>query len=321
MTQETPERKKKKPWLPVLTALLLLAACLWCVWHFWSQYYEKSSLVAQQEAELASLMEQKKNYESLLGMEPCAARDALPKFQVKPKSEPISEKPAVIPDAAQQASGDVDDIEAACVFLVSVDGNKVMTGSGFFVAPGYVVTNRHVVEKGNGNVLVTSKAMGNPAKGKVVAIGPGSLDCAIVEVPVPDNAKVALLPFAEAVKKTEKIGAWGYPNLVGKNDPAYNRLLKGDLQATPELSYSEGVVSAILERDPRLIVHTAPISPGNSGGPLVNSSGAVTGINTLITLDEDSYRQASIAISAEDVKKFLTAHGIKLTTAKAAKPE
>lgn len=319
MSQTTGDVRVRKPWLPIVLGLLLLCACAWCFWQLWNHFHSSASLRGSQQAELASLATQKKNYESLLDMEPCDARNAWPQAKSTQQSSPVSEKaPPESPVAAVAAN--TEDVEAACVFIVSPLGNAVSTGSGFFVAPGYVATNRHVVEK-SGNVLVTSKALGAPAKGKVVALGSGDLDCAIVEVEMPAGAKVSILPFSDAVKKTEKIGAWGFPNLVGKNDPAYNNLMHGDLKAVPELSYSEGVVSAILDRKPKLVVHTAPISPGNSGGPLVNANGEVTGINTLITLDEDSYRQASIAISGNDVKDFLASRGVKITAGKTGKRE
>ena len=45
------------------------------------------------------------------------------------------------------------------------------TGSGFFVAPGYVATNKHVVAGANGKILVTSKSLSQPSMAETVALG------------------------------------------------------------------------------------------------------------------------------------------------------
>lgn len=318
------EKAGRSHWLPIALGLLLLGLSVWCLWIIRDYFQEREAGSRAYEAEIAQLANRKKDYETLIGLEPCAAQELWQKSHKEAAVPQASEAGAKSsPAPAGGVSLPVEDIEDACVFLVSGDGSHLMTGSGFFVAPGIIATNRHVVEKGSGKVLVTSKALGEAVQGQVVAIAPpGDLDCAIVSVQVPEKAKVSILPFAQNVKKTQKIGAWGFPDLVGKNDPGYRRLLKGeDIHAVPELSYTEGVVSAILDRVPHLIVHTASISPGNSGGPLVNEQGEIVGINTLITLDEDSYRQASIAISGEEVKSFLASHGVSPRTGNIAKQE
>lgn len=313
--------KKSKPILPILLGALLFCGAIYCCWLLWERMSADAGEAQDAMNRLAAVKQERANLEQILELDPCAA-----KKQLEPgtpgKGEGASATPAQeeaslgapkIASNTSSAPADIDEIEAGCVFLVSPQGGRgISTGSGFFVAPGYVLTNKHVVAGGNDNVLVTSKALGRPVVGKVAARSPSDeYDFALVAVKMPPDAKVGILKFAKDLKKTEKAGAWGFPGLVGQADPGYQKLLHGDLTAMPELSYTEGVISAILDRRPRLVVHSAPISPGNSGGPLVNSAGEVTGINTMISLDEDSYRQASIAIAGEELKKFLLEHGVK----------
>lgn len=311
-------------WLPFLLFSLFLLCFCYCLWLLWEQYAALAENAADEKSQEELLLAQKKELEELLKLPPCEARKRVallpgtsgaeksPDLPITPVTPENSEQAPARPQS-QSALQLPDKIESACVFLVSLAGaNKLSTGSGFFIAPGYIATNRHVVGANPGRILVTSKALGQPVAGKVVARSAGKgEDFAIVAVTPPEDAKISHLKLVTDPKKTQKVGAWGFPNIIGKNDPAYASLLKGEnLRAVPELSYSEGVISAVLDRNPKIIVHTAPISPGNSGGPLLDEKGDVVGINTMITLDEDSYRQASIALSAEDLARFIKANGI-----------
>ncbi len=339
MTKKT--NLRALPWLPIILGLLLLLGAGFLCWQLYGQYQSRLLGQADSLKKLEAINKSSAELEALLGLDPCAARDGLQKLgpllflptpaaESSQKNAPEEQRGPVAEPKAQEnkspekaetgqtsasakASGP-DDIESACVFLASANAKgQLSTGSGFFVAPGKILTNRHVVENASGKILVTSKYLSAPVFGRILAISKDrDRDYALLDVQLPEKSAVTVLPLAKSVKRTDKVGAWGFPDVIGKNDPSYGRLLSGeDLSARPELSYSEGVVSAILERNPPLIIHTAPISPGNSGGPLLNAKGEVVGINTMITIDDDSYRQASIALASADLRKFLESAGLK----------
>ena len=212
-----------------------------------------------------------------------------------------------------------DMIERATVFVVSINANKdsVRSGTGFFVAPGIILTNRHVVGEDSAKTIVLNNALGRPVSARVIAIGGTTArDYALLRMVQADYSNYpSPLAFSSDAKRTDKVGAWGFPAAIIQNDPMFAALLRGDSGSAPEVVYSEGVISTIQKHNPPLIVHTAIISHGNSGGPLVNADGQVLGINTAISLDDKTYRQSGVAISASDIIKFMHEHGVNPTIA------
>jgi S1-C subfamily serine protease len=141
-------------------------------------------------------------------------------------------------------------------------------GSGVVIAPdGYVLTNAHVID-GAGRVEVTLHD-GKTVEARPVG-GDRSTDLAVVRVSASGLEHV-------------RIG--------GERD-----LLRGQLVVAIgnplgfESTVSAGVVSAtgrsLRGTDGRLVEnlvqHTAPLNPGNSGGPLVDFRGHLVGVNTAI---------------------------------------
>ncbi len=203
-------------------------------------------------------------------------------------------------------------LEQATVLVVSPSGDGISFGTGFFFAPGLIATNRHVVDNStDGKLFVTNSALGGVIPGVIQVISKDvDRDYAIIKVTDPKAGNVKPLDFRTTVERTDRVSAWGFPGLLIANDPKYEALLKGDASAAPEVTYSEGVVSVVLQRSPPLVVHTADLSQGNSGGPLVNQNGQVVAINTLIQFNKESNRQASVSLQSTDLIAFIKANGL-----------
>jgi serine protease Do len=149
--------------------------------------------------------------------------------------------------------------------VVSVSQNEGGSGSGVLVRPdGVILTNAHVV--GMSRTVRVGLADGRRVEGRVIGRDP-SLDVAVVRIDVP-NAPVAPIGDSDRLEVGQTAIAIGNP--LGL-----------------ERTVTTGVISAV-NRSPRgisldgLIQTDAAISPGNSGGPLLDSRGRVVGINTAV---------------------------------------
>jgi len=169
-------------------------------------------------------------------------------------------------------------------------------GSGFAVTPdGYVMTNSHVVSAGR-QIRVRTPA-GETADAQVMGDDPAT-DLALIKVE--PSALGAYLPVDGAIAPRVGQLAVAIGNPLGF-----------------ESTVSTGVVSALGRslrgRDNRLIdgviQHTAPLNPGNSGGPLLDASGRVLGVNTAIIARSQGLGFAVAVETAAWVLGELLAHG------------
>jgi S1-C subfamily serine protease len=169
------------------------------------------------------------------------------------------------------------------------------SGSGVLIAPdGYVVTNHHVVGRARDVRVGLSDGRVLPAR---TIGGDGATDLAVVRVEA-SGLPYATLAGGASVRPGHLAIAIGNP--LGFSS-----------------TVSAGVVSAIGRalwgRDGRVIEdviqHTAPLNPGSSGGPLVDSRSRVIGINTAIIAMAQGIGFAIPASTAEWVVPQLLAHG------------
>lgn len=299
---------------------------------------------AARKAEWANLLREKAFWQGLLELTPCelkaffegnagkedakpdageaapgtAAPETLPGEAVPGISlPPLPSANATVPAKAVDLSTLTipQRLEQGTVLILAPVPGGAQQGTGFFINLDHVLTNRHVVANAiDDMVMVTNASLRGARRGMVVARSdaPG-YDFAVIKVMLAEGDQVPALPLSPTVNRTDKVSAWGFPALVSEQDPAYLRLLRGDFNAVPEVVFTDGVVNAILQTSPRNIVHSAVVSQGNSGGPLVNEKGDVIGINTFIRLDADSNRQTQTALGSDAVMGFLRGKGIPFT--------
>ncbi|MFD2265031.1 serine protease [Lacibacterium aquatile] len=206
-----------------------------------------------------------------------------------------------------------DRLEKATALVLTSDS----IATGFFIAPDLLMTNRHAVEDAkNGRLLIASASLGRAVPAQVVRTSasgkPGAADFALVRLT--EGSAPATLPLTSQNGKLTAIVAAGYPGLTVQNDPGFRRLVSGDPKSAPDLNLTQGVVQS-LQTSPQgvpVVLHTASILQGNSGGPLVDSCGRVIGINTFITVDAENAGRISYAQTSGAISDFLAQSGGRL---------
>ncbi len=162
-------------------------------------------------------------------------------------------------------------------------------GSGVVVdAKGYIVTNRHVVEKADRiRVRLQDDPPGVQHDAKVIGEDPET-DLAVIKIELDRGVPAAKLGNSDGMEVGDWVLAIGSPfGQVG--------------------TVTAGIVSAkgrdiVPGRQFQTFIQTdAAINPGNSGGPLVNMNGEVIGINTAILSETNAYAGVGFSLPSNTV--------------------
>src|SRR5262252_3346689 len=163
-------------------------------------------------------------------------------------------------------------------------------GSGVIVdSKGYIVTNRHVVEKADRiRVKLQDESPATPGHDAKVIGMDQETDLAVIKIDIDRSLPAAKLGNSDGMEVGDWVLAIGSPF---------------GLQET----VTAGIVSAkgrniVPNRQFQSFIQTdAAINPGNSGGPLVNMAGEVVGINTAILTETSSYAGVGFAMPSNTV--------------------
>jgi serine protease Do len=162
-------------------------------------------------------------------------------------------------------------------------------GSGVIVDPkGYIVTNRHVVEKADRiRVRFEDDPPGVQHDAKVIGTDQET-DLAVIKVDMDRVLPSAKMGNSDSMQVGDWVLAVGSPFGLSETVTA-------------------GIVSAkgrdiVPGRQFQTFIQTdAAINPGNSGGPLVNMNGEVIGINTAILSETNAYAGVGFALPSKTV--------------------
>jgi len=218
-----------------------------------------------------------------------------------------------------QAGGLLARLDASTALVVAQGQGTTGIGTAFFISEKHLVTNRHVIEEASQDgVGVVNQALNRLVPARVIASSSGSDigsdDFAVLEL---STGSGVALPLADTAERLQNVVAAGFPAFIMETDDGFRRLQEGDAGAIPQMAVTQGVVTAIQrgERGLGILAHTATISPGNSGGPLVDMCGRVLGMNTFQRVDAGNQLRANFALNASGLQDFLRQRGIAFQTA------
>ena len=174
------------------------------------------------------------------------------------------------------------------------DGNA-STGTGFYVGARILVTAQHVVDQCPQLALADGTAL------SLIAADP---DLDVAALMAPDRAPSWLSLADGRLRLGQRVHAAGFP---------YYSI------AGTSLNLTSGNVSALagVDDDARFFSFTAPVQPGNSGGPLIDARGRVLGL-VVARLSEDYIVEATgslpqnvnYALNETELADFLRRSGV-----------
>jgi S1-C subfamily serine protease len=181
--------------------------------------------------------------------------------------------------------------------------NAGSTGTGWAVTRTQLVTNAHVIE---GCKRIEAKGLGSI---KIQAVDAKS-DLALLSV---NNNPVVATLRSSRLRQGDAVTVVGYP-------------LAGMLASGANVTAGHVSALAGMQNDTRNIQITAPVQPGNSGGPLLDASGHVVGVvvsklNALkvAKVTGDIPQNVNFAVSLFTLQGFLEANGVDYATAPSTK--
>ena len=216
-------------------------------------------------------------------------------------SESVARDDAALMDAYSNVVVDVVDAISPAVVHVQVKSlrggrTRQGSGSGVVVSPdGLILTNNHVIDGAQSITLAQSDGLRFGAR--IVGRDPDT-DLAVLRAETTERLKFARLADSKKLRPGQIAIAIGNP--LG-------------FQSTVTAGIISAVGRSLRAENGRLIddvIQTdAALNPGNSGGPLVNSSGHVIGINTATIMGAQGLCFAVASNTAEYVLTQILSHG------------
>ena len=173
--------------------------------------------------------------------------------------------------------------------------DQIGFGAGIIVADdGYIITNSHVIDSGEINHIYITLSGGDKFSAQIIGIDMLT-DIALLKINKTGLEYVALSNSNEVVRGQSVIALGNPHNLFSiSNEPTATTGIISGKNVNFGLRKSGHVYQNMIQTD-------ATINRGNSGGPLINLSGDVIGINTFVVADSNNSSSIGFSIPVDRV--------------------
>lgn len=211
----------------------------------------------------------------------------------------LTARPLNMKDSADAIKAVVRCVREHAPVASSPEANSTFSGTGFFVAPNLVVTNNHVVKACTNPIQVRY-----PERTSYTATISGQDNTNDLALLHTDMDNLSVVSFHIRPRLGEAVAVYGFP---------YADVLSSSG------NFTVGNVTSLsgMGDDTRFLQISAPVQPGNSGGPLLDMSGRVVGVvvgqlNALAMMQAGNSvpQNVNFAIQVPIVINFLSVKGV-----------
>ncbi|HEX3841654.1 MAG TPA: trypsin-like peptidase domain-containing protein [Acidimicrobiales bacterium] len=205
--------------------------------------------------------------------------------------------PPAPPAAASQI---VKSVSPSIVAVTAANGNHSPdTGTGMIItSTGQILTNNHVVE---GATVISVALNGSTTQLPAVLVG-ADPDQDVALLQITNQTGLAAVAFADStqVQVGDPVVAIGNPLALGDSASVTSGIISA-LNRQITAGDSTGTFTGLFQTN-------AAVTPGNSGGALLNSSGQVIGMNTAIagSTDGPSAQNIGFAIPSNQLEALMS---------------
>jgi S1-C subfamily serine protease len=226
-------------------------------------------------------------------------------FQATPRQQPTTVPDSIVQEADAEYLLLSNIYERTAPSIVNIEASKgtgVSRGSAFvYDTYGHFITNAHVVSNAaeirvtfDDGYFTTAQLVGSDSYSDLAVL--------LIDVPASRLAPLTLVADSDTIRVGQRAISIGNP--FGLSSSMTLGIVSG-LGRTLRSAELIDENAPIGFQNPSIIQTDAPMNPGNSGGPLLNSQGEVMGVSTAIRSDSGVFQGVGFAVPANTVRRVV----------------